>query len=169
MRASRAKVAALQETAMTTGTPEPASFCACASAPCRGGSKIAASKDFSSGSAKGRRNRSRISAVTGLRPAVALAAAPSAASAAGSTSAAVTGREHRAAVDIDDAVAAIGRKSHLENVVAARTGVEHGAAAPFPMRIDEIADRSLQPRLRQGLDHQPAFPRAIARKLPMLE
>src|SRR5712691_11864274 len=66
-------------------------------------------------------------------------------------------------------MAAIGRKSDLENIAAARAGMEHGAAPPFPVRVDEVADRSVQPRLRQRLDHEAALPRAIARKAPMLD
>src|SRR6202165_1187685 len=64
---------------------------------------------------------------------------------------------------------AIGRKSDLENIVAARAGMENGAPAPFPVRIDEIADGSLQSDLRQRLHHEAALPRAIARKAPMLD
>ena len=59
MRASRAKVAASQDTATTTGTALLASSRACASAPCRGGSNTTASKPLSSAAANGRRNRSR--------------------------------------------------------------------------------------------------------------
>ena len=70
MRASRAKVAALHDTAITSGTFDAASSRACASAPWRGGSNTTASNDFSSSGASGRRNRSRVSAATGLRPGV---------------------------------------------------------------------------------------------------
>ena len=68
MRASRAKVAALQETATTAATAEAASSRACASAPWRGGSNTTASKRLSSAGANGRRNRSRASASIGLEP-----------------------------------------------------------------------------------------------------
>src|SRR4029077_17440002 len=53
MRASRAKVAGLQDTAITVGAAEVASSRACASAPCRGGSNTTASKALSSLAANG--------------------------------------------------------------------------------------------------------------------
>ena len=74
MRASRAKVAGLQETATTVGTADAASARACASAPCRGGSNTTASNRLSSTGANGRRNRSRACASTGLSPCAPVAA-----------------------------------------------------------------------------------------------
>ena len=68
MRASRAKVDALQDTQTTTGTCESASCRACASAPARGGSNTTASKRASSGPSSGRRNRSRVSIGDGAEP-----------------------------------------------------------------------------------------------------
>src|SRR5260370_34398317 len=65
-------------------------------------------------------------------------------------------------------MAAIRRKSDLENIVAARAGMQNGAPPPFPVRIDEIGDRSVKPRLCQCIHDKAALPRAIARKLPML-
>jgi hypothetical protein len=90
MRASRAKVVGLHETATTVGTDEPASARACASAPWRGGSKTTVPKDLSSGATNGCRNRSRATATTGFSPSVVSAARLSAAMASLSLSAAVT-------------------------------------------------------------------------------
>ena len=67
VRASRAKVAGLQETPMTRATGERASSAACSAAPARGGSKTATSTRFSSSASTGRRTRSRASAVTPLQ------------------------------------------------------------------------------------------------------
>ena len=89
MRASRAKVAGLHDTATTTGTADAASARACASAPWRGGSNTTQSNGFSSAASSGRRNRSRASTATGFRPCVVSAARLSAAIASLSLSTAV--------------------------------------------------------------------------------
>ena len=89
MRASRANVAGLHDTATTVGTADAASARACASAPWRGGSNTTTSNGFSSAAASGRRNRSRASIATGFRPCVVSAARLSAATASLSVSTAV--------------------------------------------------------------------------------
>ena len=127
MRASRANVAALQETATTTGRALAANCRACASAPARGGSKRAPSNPESSLAPSGRRKRSRVSVATGLRPAV-----PAAASSEG---------PDRRGVRIDG-----------EDLVRAREAEREGAGAAEevgdPLRAFQrlIGDRR-QPRL----------------------
>src|SRR5262245_28733739 len=90
MRASRAKVAGLQDAATIRGTLLSASMRACASAPCRGGSNTTTSKLLSSAGTSGRRNKSRVCASIGLSPWVARAAAANAETASPSLSAAQT-------------------------------------------------------------------------------
>ncbi len=90
MRASRAKVAGLHDTATITGTLLWASSRACASAPWRGGSNTTQSNGVSSTGTNGRRKRSRTRASTGFRPEVVAAARCRALTAAWSLSAAVT-------------------------------------------------------------------------------
>ncbi len=90
MRASRAKVAGLQETPIALAAPDEAICAAWASAPALGGSNTTASMPLSSWARTGRRNRSRASAVIRFSPGVAPTAAESAATASAETSAAST-------------------------------------------------------------------------------
>ena len=60
------------------------------------------------------------------------------------------------------------RKSDFKHVVRAAPGVERGAAAARAMRVDQFANRCVEPRLPQRLDDEPAFPGSVCRSIPML-
>ena len=68
--ASRAKLCALQDTAMMRCTSDFDNCSACASAPARGGSNTTELKSDNSPAIRGMRNKSRASATVNLNPAV---------------------------------------------------------------------------------------------------
>ena len=77
-------------------------------------------------------------------------------------------RQHRATVDADDLMRTKGRKADFQHAMRRAPRVEHGAAPPLPVRVDQVADRRIEPRLPKRLDNEAAFPVAVARKVPVL-
>ena len=82
--------------------------------------------------------------------------------------AAQAGVENRAAVDGNDVVRTCRRKSDLEHVMGAHTRVQGNPPATAAMGIDQGVYLAGEPRLRQRLDHDIAFPGAITLRLPVL-
>ena len=60
------------------------------------------------------------------------------------------------------------READHEDVARAAARMEHGAPAPFAMRIDQIIDVGRDTRLRQRAHHKVPLPGAIALPVPML-
>ncbi len=60
-------------------------------------------------------------------------------------------------------------KADLQHAMGGAAGMEHDAAASRAMGVDEVVDRRRNAGLAQRIDHEIAFPGAIARGLPMLE
>src|SRR5690349_7318436 len=63
---------------------------------------------------------------------------------------------------------AVGGKSDFEDAVRAAPRVKHRAPPSLAVRVDQLADRRSEPRLLQRLDHEVAFPVAVAREIPVL-
>ena len=55
------------------------------------------------------------------------------------------GREHRTTVDPNDVVRAPGRKAHLQHAMRGAARVKHRTPPPLPVRIDQFADRRVEP------------------------
>src|SRR6185437_11005432 len=78
-------------------------------------------------------------------------------------------RQHWTMVDGNNAVRARGGKSDFEHLVRAAARMKYRATAAIAVRVDEVADRRIEARLPQRLDHETAFPGAIRRALPVLQ
>ena len=78
------------------------------------------------------------------------------------------GREHRTTVDPNDVVRAPGRKAHLQHAMRGTARVKHRTPPPLPVRIDQFADRRVEPRLSQRFDNEAALPIAVTREVPVL-
>jgi len=61
------------------------------------------------------------------------------------------------------------READFQYVVRAAAGVKHRTAAALAVSVDELADRCIEARLPQRLDHEAALPGAIRRALPVLQ
>ena len=68
------------------------------------------------------------------------------------------GRQNRTFVDGDDVVGARRCESDLQNIVGAAPRMQNRPAAAGAVRVDQVGDRCDHVRLRQGFDHQRAFP-----------
>ena len=80
-----------------------------------------------------------------------------------------TRREDRAMIDRHDTMGMQGRKTDFEDAARAASGMQNGTPAPFAVGVNEVGNRSRDPGPAQLLDHEVAFPVAIACRVPMLE
>ena len=161
MRASRAKVAALQEMATTSGSAARGERARLRlSAPARGGSNSAASKGASSSGRSGRWKRSRVAATSCVRPRVVAAARSSAAIAAASESAAKTSRRRARR----SAKAPAPQKRSATFLASANACSANAASHSFARlgRLQKAAGRQRDERLAEGDARRPALDHDLA-------